>query len=144
MNRRKFVAGMGVTTLAVGAGFPSILKAQAPITLNGAVQFNDDHVFNRALVKFEELTKQYYGKPINFILHKNSSLGLRSSISSTWRRAKPWTTASSRRPTCRPSPRRPPSSTRPFLFRDLDHWNKVPRRRPAEAGSPTRSPRRPR
>src|SRR6476646_6881777 len=76
MDRRKFVAGLGGSTLAAGVGFPGILKAQAPITLNGAVQFNDDHVFNRSLVKFEELTKQYYGKPINFILHKNSSLGL--------------------------------------------------------------------
>ena len=50
--------------------------AQAPLTLNGASQFNDDHAFTKAMVKFEELVKQYYGKPINFILHKNSSLGL--------------------------------------------------------------------
>ena len=47
-----------------------------PITLHGAVQFNDDHAFNRALVKFQELTVKYYGKPINFVLHKNSELGL--------------------------------------------------------------------
>src|SRR4030095_8419403 len=50
--------------------------AQAPITLHGAVQFNDDHAFNRALVRFQELTAKYYGKPINFVLHKNSELGL--------------------------------------------------------------------
>ena len=50
--------------------------AQAPITLHGAVQFNDDHAFTKALVKFEELVKKYYGKPINFVLHKNSELGL--------------------------------------------------------------------
>src|SRR5262245_14024400 len=50
--------------------------AQAPITLHGAVQFNDDHAFTRALVKFQELTQQYYGKPVNFVLHKNSELGL--------------------------------------------------------------------
>src|SRR6185503_11956317 len=30
----------------------------------------------RALVRFEELVKKYYGKPINFVLHKNSELGL--------------------------------------------------------------------
>src|SRR5262245_12240128 len=52
------------------------VKAQQIITLNGAVQFNDDHAFNKALLKFEELVKQYYGKPINFVLHRNSSLGL--------------------------------------------------------------------
>src|SRR6185295_11318672 len=50
-------------------------RAQA-ITLHGAVQFNDDHAFNRALLKFEELVKKYYGKPINFLLHRNSELGL--------------------------------------------------------------------
>src|SRR6185503_16438863 len=50
--------------------------AQSTITLHGAVQFNDDHAFTRALVKFEELVKKYYGKPINFVLHKNSELGL--------------------------------------------------------------------
>ena len=50
--------------------------AQQPITLHGAVQFNDDHAFTRALVKFQELTVKYYGKPVNFVLHKNSELGL--------------------------------------------------------------------
>ena len=67
MDRRTVLARLGVTTLAAGAGFPNILRAQAPITLNGAVQFNDDHAFTKALVKFEELTKQYYGKPVNIV-----------------------------------------------------------------------------
>ncbi len=50
--------------------------AQQPITLHGAVQFDDGHAFTRALEKFQELTVKYYGKPINFVLHKNSELGL--------------------------------------------------------------------
>src|SRR5262245_47515965 len=50
--------------------------AQQAITLHGAVQFNDDHAFNKALLKFEELVKAYFGKPINFVLHRNSELGL--------------------------------------------------------------------
>ena len=49
-------------------------QSQQVITLNGAVQFNDDHAFTKALVRFEELVKKYYGKPVNFTLHKNSSL----------------------------------------------------------------------
>jgi TRAP-type C4-dicarboxylate transport system substrate-binding protein len=53
-----------------------VAQAQQVITLHGASQFNDDHAFTTALVKFEELVKQYYGKPINFVLHKNSELGL--------------------------------------------------------------------
>jgi TRAP-type transport system periplasmic protein len=50
--------------------------AQQAVTLHGAVQFNDDHAFNKALLKFQELVKSYYGKPIEFVLHRNSELGL--------------------------------------------------------------------
>ena len=49
MKRRTVLAGLGATAAAGVLGMPSILKAQAPITLNGAVQFNDDHAFNKAL-----------------------------------------------------------------------------------------------
>ena len=76
MKRRTVLAGLGATAAAGVLGMPSILRAQAPVTLNGAVQFNDDHAFTKALVRFEELVKKYYGKPVNFTLHKNSSLGL--------------------------------------------------------------------
>lgn len=74
MDRRQFLgsAATGVALLSA----PAVLRAQQAITLNGASQFNDEHAFTRAMVKFEELVKQYYGKPINFVLHKNSSLGL--------------------------------------------------------------------
>src|SRR3954453_5847087 len=76
MKRRSVLAGLGAGAAAGLFGMPAILKAQAPIALNGAVQFNDDHAFNRALVRFEELVQKYYGKPVSFTLHKNSSLGL--------------------------------------------------------------------
>ena len=69
MKRRLFV-------VAAAAAIALPVAAQQPITLHGAVQFNDDHAFNRALEKFQELTVKYYGKPINFVLHKNSELGL--------------------------------------------------------------------
>ena len=72
MKRRLLMGGIAASTLAA----PFVVKAQAPLTLNGAVQFNDDHAFNKTLLKFEELVKKYYGKPINFVLHKNSELGL--------------------------------------------------------------------
>ena len=119
---RAVVRGLAMLGLAALAGTAS---AQAPITLHCAVQFNDDHAFNRALVKFQELTAKYYGKPINFVLHKNSELGLEKDYfafmnqgisvdygivspahMSTFSKAAPFIDA-------------------PFLFRDLDHWNKV-------------------
>jgi len=100
-------------------------NAQGAITLHGAVQFNDEHAFNKALLKFEDLVKQYYGKPISFVLHRNSELGLEKDYfaymnqgisvdygivspahMSTFSKAAPFIDA-------------------PFLFGDLDHWNKV-------------------
>ncbi len=118
---RRIVGGAFVLGLAAsGAAF-----AQAPITLHGAVQFNDDHAFTRALVRFQELVVKYYGKPVNFVLHKNSELGLEKDYfafmnqgvsvdyaivspahMSTFSKAAPFIDA-------------------PFLFRDLNHWNKV-------------------
>ena len=72
MLRRTLAALAAGAVLALG-----LHGAQAQtITLNGAVQFNDDHAFTRALVRFQDLVKQYYGKPIEFVLHKNSELGL--------------------------------------------------------------------
>jgi TRAP-type transport system periplasmic protein len=123
MRPSMFLLRRGLLALAIAAPFAAV--AQAPITLHGAVQFNDDHAFNRTLVKFEELVKKYYGKPINFVLHKNSELGLEKDYfaymnqgvsvdygivspahMSTFAKAAPFIDA-------------------PFLFRDLDHWNKV-------------------
>ena len=109
---------------ALALGFSLSATAQ-PITLHGAVQFNDGHAFNRALEKFQELVVKYYGKPVNFVLHKNSELGLEKDYfaymnqgisvdygivspahMSTFSKAAPFIDA-------------------PFLFRDIDHWNKV-------------------
>jgi tripartite ATP-independent transporter DctP family solute receptor len=124
----RFVSRISACVLAAAAAFclSTAISAQAQtITLHGAVQFNDDHAFNKALLKFEELVKQYYGKPVNFVLHRNSELGLEKDYfaymnqgisvdygivspahMSTFSKAAPFIDA-------------------PFLFRDLDHWNKV-------------------
>jgi hypothetical protein len=53
----KIVAGVvaGMAALALSGLHPA---AADVITLHCAVQFNDDHAFNRTLLKFEELTKK--------------------------------------------------------------------------------------
>ena len=76
LRRRALGAGSALLAGGLTGGFTAGAQAQGAITLHGAVQFADDHVFNRTLVRFEELVKKYYGKPINFVLHKNSELGL--------------------------------------------------------------------
>src|SRR6478735_9592195 len=115
-----FAAAIAVVSIVAPSS-----HAQQAVTLHGAVQFNDEHAFNKALLKFEELVKSYYGKPINFVLHRNSELGLEKDYfaymnqgisvdygivspahMSTFSKAAPFIDA-------------------PFLFRDLDHWNKV-------------------
>ena len=73
MKRSSFLVGFAM--VAIGATFLAPASAQT-ITLHGASQFGDDHPFTMGLVKFQDLVKQYYGKPINFVLHKNSELGL--------------------------------------------------------------------
>ena len=114
-----------IATIAVASTVIPSAHAQQAVTLHGAVQFNDDHAFNKALLKFEELVKTYYGKPINFVLHRNSELGLEKDYfaymnqgisvdygivspahMSTFSKAAPFIDA-------------------PFLFRDLAQWNSV-------------------
>ncbi|HEX8375580.1 MAG TPA: TRAP transporter substrate-binding protein DctP, partial [Geminicoccaceae bacterium] len=125
MIRRRSLAAFAAGAVTAVALPPAPHAADETITLNGAVQFNDDHAFTKALVRFQDLVKQYYGKPIEFVLHKNSALGLEKQYfeymaqgravdygivspahMSTFSKAAPFIDA-------------------PFLFRDLDHWNKV-------------------
>jgi TRAP-type C4-dicarboxylate transport system substrate-binding protein len=75
MQRRAMLKGLGAAT-ASAVFAPAILRAQAVPTLVGAVQFGDAHPFTQGLLKFEERVKALYNKPINFTLHKDSSLGL--------------------------------------------------------------------
>lgn len=124
MQRRTVLAGLGAA--AAAAGFPAILRAQTgTITLNGAVQFNDDHAFNRALLKFEELVKQYYGKPINFNLHRNSALGLEKQYFEYMAQGKAVDYGIVSPAHMSTFSKAAPFIDAPFLFRDLDHWNKV-------------------
>jgi tripartite ATP-independent transporter DctP family solute receptor len=99
--------------------------AGQPITLHGAVQFADEHTFNKTLLKFQELAAKYYGKPINFVLHRNSELGmekdyfayLNQGISVDYAIVSP-----SHMSTFAKSA---PLMDMPFLFRDIDQWRKV-------------------
>jgi len=111
--------------VALCLALPFAASAQQPITLHGAVQFADDHPFNKALLRFEELVKKYYGKPVNFVLHRNSELGLEKDyfaymsqgISVDYGIVSPAHMSTFAKAA--------PLMDMPFLFRDLDHWNKV-------------------
>jgi tripartite ATP-independent transporter DctP family solute receptor len=98
--------------------------AQA-VTLHGAVQFNDDHAFNKALLKFEELVKKYYGKPVNFVLHRNSELGLEKDYFAYMNQGKAVDYGIVSPAHMSTFSKAAPFIDAPFLFRDLAHWNKV-------------------
>ena len=119
--KRVLAAGLFGVALAFGA---SAAQAQK-ITLHGASQFNDEHAFTKALVKFEELVKQCYGKPIEFVLHKNSELGLEKQYFEYMSQGRAVDYAIVSPAHMSTFSKAAPFIDAPFLFRDLDHWNKV-------------------
>jgi len=98
----------------------------AQTTLHGASQFNDDHAFTKAMVKFEELMKKYSGgKSVNFVLHKNSELGLEKQYFEYMAQGKAVDYAIVSPAHMSTFSKAAPFIDAPFLFRDLAHWNKV-------------------
>ncbi len=125
MKRRTVLAGLGTTTAAATLGMPFVARAQAPLTLNGAVQFNDDHAFTKGLVRFEELVKKYYGKPVNFTLHKNSSLGLEKQYFEYMSQGKAVDFGIVSPAHMSTFSKAAPFIDAPFVFKGIDHMNKV-------------------
>jgi TRAP-type transport system periplasmic protein len=117
MTCRLFVAAVAAA-LALPAGAQTL-------TLHGASQFSDEHAFTKAMVKFEELVKKYYGKPVNFVLHKNSELGLEKQYFEYMAQGKAVDYAIVSPAHMSTFSKAAPFIDAPFLFRDLKHWNKV-------------------
>ena len=113
----------GILAVTSGPGSSS-LRAEE-ITLHGATQFDDNHAFNRTLLKFEELVNQYYGKPISFVLHRNSELGLEKDYFAYMSQGISVDYAIVAPSHMSTFSKKAPLMDMPFLFRDLDHWNKV-------------------
>jgi TRAP-type C4-dicarboxylate transport system substrate-binding protein len=110
------------------AAIASAIALQAgaqTVTLHGASQFNDDHAFTKSMVKFEELVKKYYGKPVNFVLHKNSELGLEKQYFEYMAQGKAVDYAIVSPAHMSTFSKAAPFIDAPFIFRDLAHWNKV-------------------
>jgi TRAP-type C4-dicarboxylate transport system substrate-binding protein len=122
MKRLSFLSSIAIAIAATAFTLPATAQV---ITLHGASQFNDDHPFTKGLTKFEELVKKYYGKPVNFVLHKNSELGLEKDyfaymnqgISVDYAIVSPAHMATFAKAA--------PFIDAPFVFRDHDQMNKV-------------------
>jgi len=113
---------MKALILGVAALFASTASAQ---TWHGASQFNDDHAFTKAMAKFEELVKKYSGKPVSFVLHKNSELGLEKQYFEYMAQGKAVDYAIVSPAHMSTFSKAAPFIDAPFIFRDLAHWNKV-------------------
>jgi tripartite ATP-independent transporter DctP family solute receptor len=114
---------MGALTIAAAFALPA--QAQPKITLHGASQFGDDHAFTKAMVKFEEVVKSCYKGPVEFVLHKNSELGLEKQYFEYMSQGKAVDYAIVSPAHMSTFSKAAPFIDAPFLFRDLDHWNKV-------------------
>ncbi len=114
---RRFVLGAAFAALAV----PAFAQSE----MHGASQFNDDHAFTKALVRFQELVDKYSGKKTNWVLHKNSELGLEKQYFEYMAQGKAVDYAIVSPAHMSTFSKAAPFIDAPFLFRDLNHWNKV-------------------
>src|SRR5262244_3500477 len=109
---------------AIAAVFSAAAGAQG-LTLHGASQFNDDHAFTKALVRFQELVDKYSGKKTTWVLHKNSELGLEKQYFEYMSQGKAVDYGIVSPAHMSTFSKAAPFIDAPFLFRDLNHWNKV-------------------
>ena len=95
------------------------------ITLRGASQFDDSHSFNQTMLKFAELVQKYYGKPVEFKLHRNRELGLEKDYFAYMSQGLSVDYAIVAPSHMATFSKQATLMDMPFLFRDLDHWRKV-------------------
>jgi tripartite ATP-independent transporter DctP family solute receptor len=113
------VAGLAVNTMVVA-------PARADITLVGASQFDENHVYTRHMRKFEELVNACYtDEPITWEMHLNSELGLEKDYVAYMNQGLSVDYAVASPAHMSTFSQMAPLMDMPFLFRDLDHWNKV-------------------
>lgn len=113
------------TCFFIGLLYAACSKSSDSITLRGASQFDEKHSYTRTLRKFEELVQEYYGKPINFEIYINSELGLEKDYFSYMSQGLSVDFGIVSPSHMSTFSKAAPLMDMPFLFKDLDHWNKV-------------------
>jgi len=116
-------------TIKIGAFSVLIAFATAPAvaatTLVGAVQFDEEHAFTKALRKFEEEATACSGGSLEFDLHLNSELGLEKDYFENMSQGIAVDYAIVSPSHMSTFSQKAPLMDMPFLFRDIDHWNAV-------------------
>ncbi|WP_108663295.1 TRAP transporter substrate-binding protein [Acuticoccus kandeliae] len=113
------------TVFACACALGAILAAPAvaQTTLVGAVQFNEDHAFTKALRKFEQVASECSGGSLVFDLHLNSELGLEKDYFENMSQGIAIDYGIVSPSHMSTFSQKAPLMDMPFLFRDIDHWN---------------------
>ncbi len=116
-----------IKSIALGCALVALatVPVRAETTLVGAVQFGDDHAFTKALQKFAEEAGACSNGSLKFDLHKNSELGLEKDYFENMSQGIAVDYAIVSPSHMSTFSQKAPLMDMPFLFRDLDHWNKV-------------------
>ena len=112
-------------SLACAAAVVTAAPAGAQTTLVGAVQFDEEHAFTKALRRFEEEAASCSGGSLAFDLHLNSELGLEKDYFENMSQGIAVDYAIVSPSHMSTFSQMAPLMDMPFLFRDLDHWNAV-------------------
>lgn len=113
-----------ISTVSLGWLFAGCSQNKT-IVLRGASQFDETHAYTRTLRKFEELVKEYYGKPLETEIYLNSELGLEKDYFSYMSQGLSVDFAVVSPSHMSTFSKSAPLMDMPFLFRDMDHWEKV-------------------
>ena len=122
MNRFFFLA---LTSVLIAFSYFGCSKGEGTIRLRGASQFDENHAYTRTLIKFQELVKEYYGQPVEFEIYMNSELGLEKDYFGYMSQGLSVDFALVSPSHMSTFSKAAPIMDMPFLFRDVDHWNKV-------------------
>jgi TRAP-type C4-dicarboxylate transport system substrate-binding protein len=114
-------------SLVAGASLAAIVagSAAAETTLVGAVQFDENHAFTKALREFEKQAAECSGGSLVFDLHLNSELGLEKDYFENMSQGIAVDYGIVSPSHMSTFSQMAPLMDMPFLFRDIDHWNAV-------------------
>ena len=121
----KKITKKALKTTLVGIALSTMVTSVSAETLRGASMFDNKHAFTKTMVKFGELVDKYYDGDVKFDLRLNGELGVEKDYVTFLNQgvAVDYTIlAPSNMARFAPSI---PLMDMPFLFRDLEHWNKV-------------------
>ena len=115
---------IGKLTCSFGLLVLTALPVQA-VELVGAVQFDEDHAFTKALREFERVARECSDGSLTFDLHLNSELGLEKDYFENMSQGIAVDYGIVSPSHMSTFSQKAPLMDMPFLFRDLEHWNAV-------------------